>query len=398
MKYGPGGARVSKVGGGATTQYLGAGAEFTVDAAHPAGELTAYVHPDVQKVGSTYSYLIKDQRGSNRLSVPQALALPSQLYDYGPYGQPLTLAGLTTPINGKGYVNERFDAETGLQYLNARYYDPDLGRFLSPDTWDPTLPGVDINRYAYAGNDPINMSDPGGHSFGAATVGGSPDGINGVIHDDESDDEIDIREMDVDEIDNLGGGGSGDGGTDSGDGNGGGDNDNHGGDNGHGVVSVFGDVGTLAPVIKPTPPVAVPNAAAITRAALQAAGRVAAVVASVVALPAVIAAGILAGTSKSTASDDADSCGGCTLPSINPGALEVRAPGVPGAADGHVPPKNWNGKPVRNPNGPGFGTPDKDGNVWVPTGNGPSTHGGPHWDVQQPGGGYRNVYPGGRVR
>ncbi len=41
-------------------------------------------------------------------------------------------------------------AETGLQYLHARYYDPDLGRFLTPDTWDPILAGVDINRYAYA--------------------------------------------------------------------------------------------------------------------------------------------------------------------------------------------------------------------------------------------------------
>jgi hypothetical protein len=34
--------------------------------------------------------------------------------------------------------------------------------------------------------------------------------------------------------------------------------------------------------------------------------------------------------------------------------------------------------------------------VWVPTGDGPAAHGGPHWDVQTPGGGYVNVYPGGR--
>ncbi len=66
--------------------------------------------------------------------------------------------------NGRGYINERFDPETGLQYLHARYYDPNLGRFLSPDTWDPTIPGVDINRYAYSLNDPINMRDPGGHN------------------------------------------------------------------------------------------------------------------------------------------------------------------------------------------------------------------------------------------
>jgi hypothetical protein len=41
--------------------------------------------------------------------------------------------------------------------------DPALGRFPTPDTWDPILAGVDVNRYAYAGNDPINGSDPNGH-------------------------------------------------------------------------------------------------------------------------------------------------------------------------------------------------------------------------------------------
>ena len=52
-----------------------------------------------------------------------------------------------------------------------------------------------------------------------------------------------------------------------------------------------------------------------------------------------------------------------------------------------------------NPNGPGNGWLDSDGNVWVPTGHGGRAHGGPHWDVQQPrGGGYVNVYPGGTRR
>ena len=41
--------------------------------------------------------------------------------------------------------------------------DPIFGRFISPDDWDPTLPGVGTNRYAYAGNDPMNKSDPNGH-------------------------------------------------------------------------------------------------------------------------------------------------------------------------------------------------------------------------------------------
>lgn len=45
-------------------------------------------------------------------------------------------------------------------------------RFISPDDWDPTLPGVGTNRYAYAGNDPINKSDPSGHiGFVGAAIG-----------------------------------------------------------------------------------------------------------------------------------------------------------------------------------------------------------------------------------
>lgn len=74
------------------------------------------------------------------------------------------------------------------------------------------------------------------------------------------------------------------------------------------------------------------------------------------------------------------------------------APGQPAAGDGYTPPKKWDGKKVRNPNGNGAGWPDAKGDVWVPTGSGGDAHGGPHWDVQTPGGKYRNVYPGGKIR
>ncbi|MER8583605.1 RHS repeat-associated core domain-containing protein, partial [Mesorhizobium sp. M1423] len=78
---------------------------------------------------------------------------------YASYGERLN-TGFQTQ---KSYIGERFDPETGLLYLNARYMDPVLGRFISPDDWDPTLPGVGTNRYAYAQNDPVNKSDPNGH-------------------------------------------------------------------------------------------------------------------------------------------------------------------------------------------------------------------------------------------
>jgi transposase len=40
-------------------------------------------------------------------------------------------------------------------------------RFISPDTWDPTIEDVGKNRYAYSDNDPTNKSDPSGHVSGA---------------------------------------------------------------------------------------------------------------------------------------------------------------------------------------------------------------------------------------
>lgn len=63
----------------------------------------------------------------------------------------------------KGYIGENADTETGLIYLNARYYDPILARFITPDWFDPWKSGVGTNRYSYSENDPINKADPSGH-------------------------------------------------------------------------------------------------------------------------------------------------------------------------------------------------------------------------------------------
>jgi len=73
---------------------------------------------------------------------------------------------------------------------------------------------------------------------------------------------------------------------------------------------------------------------------------------------------------------------------------QVKAPGKPTEKDGYVPPKNWDGKLKKSQKGNEYGYPDHNGNVWVPSG-GPTQggHGGPHWDVQKPGGGYDKVFP-----
>jgi RHS repeat-associated protein len=69
-----------------------------------------------------------------------------------------------------GFTGERQDPETGLVYLHSRYYDPSIGRFLSADPTHPSQPGVGTNRYAYAGNDPINRVDNGGAAWVSVEV------------------------------------------------------------------------------------------------------------------------------------------------------------------------------------------------------------------------------------
>ena len=78
---------------------------------------------------------------------------------------------------------------------------------------------------------------------------------------------------------------------------------------------------------------------------------------------------------------------------------DAQAPGMPTENDGFYPPKKWDGKKKKHPINGKVGWPDKKGKIWVPTGNGPIAHGGPHWDVQHPNGrDYDNVYPGGKIR
>ena len=77
------------------------------------------------------------------------------------YGSSNDLA-YVNPIRYRGYY---FDSETGLYYLNARYYNPEWRRFISPDDTaylDPESANG-LNLYAYCGNDPINYCDPSGH-------------------------------------------------------------------------------------------------------------------------------------------------------------------------------------------------------------------------------------------
>ncbi|MBX5256160.1 RHS repeat-associated core domain-containing protein [Rhizobium sp. NLR16b] len=167
--YGPDGARVKKSWGFGTTLYPDANVE--IDRSTPGTDIyTLYPHPDAKIVvtsGSTEQdkfFLHRDHLASVR-QVTNESGYRVEQTGYAAYGE----ATNTSFQTKKSYIGERFDAETGLMYLNARYYDPAFGRFISPDDWDPTKEGVGTNRYSYSENDPVNKSDPNGHIGG--TVG-----------------------------------------------------------------------------------------------------------------------------------------------------------------------------------------------------------------------------------
>ncbi|WP_434030297.1 RHS repeat-associated core domain-containing protein [[Pseudomonas] boreopolis] len=86
-------------------------------------------------------------------------ATSSRRREYEPYGAQLT------PViqDGPGYTGHVQDAATGLAYMQQRYYDPLLGRFLSVDPVTAHAnPGSNFNRYWYANNNPYKFTDPDG--------------------------------------------------------------------------------------------------------------------------------------------------------------------------------------------------------------------------------------------
>ena len=119
---------------------------------------------DVKRIARTTYALALDERGSVRFVTGPAPNGPqiTRLF-YEPYGEPTRVPLVLAPAQEtRSWLSERHDEDAGLTYLNARFYDPLLARFVQPDPLDPITPGVGTNRYAYAANDPINRMDPEG--------------------------------------------------------------------------------------------------------------------------------------------------------------------------------------------------------------------------------------------
>ena len=77
---------------------------------------------------------------------------------YEPYG-----SAINKTVDGIGYTGHVMDGSTGLTYMQQRYYDPTLGRFLSVDPVTAhSGTGGNFNRYWYANNSPYGFTDPDG--------------------------------------------------------------------------------------------------------------------------------------------------------------------------------------------------------------------------------------------
>ncbi len=115
--------------------------------------------------GTTYYYTRNAQ--GDVTSIVNASGTQVVAYNYDAWGNLLSTTGTmaetlgaTNPLRYRGYV---YDSETGLYYLQSRYYNPSWGRFINADGYLSTGGGVlDGNMFSYCGNNPVMGYDPTG--------------------------------------------------------------------------------------------------------------------------------------------------------------------------------------------------------------------------------------------
>jgi RHS repeat-associated protein len=116
----------------------------------PATQEFYYYHSDYL----TSSSLITERNGAE-----------VQHYEYSAFGQSRYTQSSTAFVVSHRFTGQVFDPDTGLYYYGARYYDPQLGKFIQPDDTIPNLWNPQsYDRYAYCLNDPFRYTDPDGRA------------------------------------------------------------------------------------------------------------------------------------------------------------------------------------------------------------------------------------------
>jgi RHS repeat-associated protein len=166
------GNRVKTVVGSTTTTYIGNYLEWSGSTT----TMKKYYYASGQRIamrqGSTLYFLLTDHLGSTAVTATSGGGWYGELRYY-PWGGTRYDTG-TTPTSYR-YTGQR-QAEVGLYYYGARYYDPQVGRFVSPDSIIPN-PGdpVSFDRFAYVRNNPLKYVDPSGHLYYCGWQGSQTD-------------------------------------------------------------------------------------------------------------------------------------------------------------------------------------------------------------------------------
>ena len=170
-RYNGDGQRIQKVEGSKTTNYYyqdgvvsyttdGENSQTSQNLIGTDGNILA-----TQRYGSDHTdYLLyhKDIQGSTTSLVKEDGSADAT-YRYTDFGE-TTINGDNKAENEVCYTGGIYDHSTGLYYLNARYYNPEDGRFVTEDTYrGETAKPETGHLYAYCANNPVNYVDPSGH-------------------------------------------------------------------------------------------------------------------------------------------------------------------------------------------------------------------------------------------
>ena len=129
-----------------------------------------------------YYFYHYDKRGSTT-AILQPNGTLIKGYTYDEFGN-LKQGGVGSFLNEVTFTGSVTDTSSGLQYMNARFYQPSTGRFLTQDTYSgsPYDPWTQ-HLYSYCGNNPTSMVDPTGHFFNLllGAIGAAAGALVGVV-------------------------------------------------------------------------------------------------------------------------------------------------------------------------------------------------------------------------
>ena len=170
--YDADGLRTAKVVDGVTHNYLYASGQLLREA-YGANTLDFFYdangYPYALKYNGTTYYYITNLQGDVMYLIDSNENTVAS-YEYDPYGNITAAAGAMAEINPLRYRGYYYDAELEMYYLQSRYYDPQVGRFINADAYASTGQGVlGVNMFSYCKNSPINYIDISGEF--AALIG-----------------------------------------------------------------------------------------------------------------------------------------------------------------------------------------------------------------------------------